>query len=127
MTKGDQRYAAARALIDNGMSIGEALQRVADDEGVQLNAVRTSYYRIARNEGTVAPRAKRKRAKAKAPQRTATTNRAVDLGTVRPVDLGNATLKQLVDDLERAQARLVAYCLKREIVLTELRSIVGPA
>lgn len=118
MTKQELYFERAQALVKEhpGMTIGSALERVAQETGTTLNAVRTGYYTAARKHGM----GRKKKAPARAPR----APRTVKPGTNGSIDPGDATLKELIEDLERAQTRLVVYVAKRDALLQELRAVV---
>lgn len=139
-TKSEQRYTRVRQLIDSGMSPGEAILAVAQEEGGSENAVRTSYYHAAQKRGFGRGKTAQKNRKAQPRPAAALMDQisgprkqpASTNGNLTEIRLGtDVTLKDLVNDLEQAQhqlaacqARLVAYGIERDNRLAELRNVI---
>lgn len=91
---GKETFEQVEALVKQGMSKTEAFAQVASDTGRNSGTVSANYYRVARANGAVKPR-RRRRASTKATSRSPRTRKA------------RTTARRGANDLDRLAADLV--------------------
>ena len=111
---GKVTFAKVEALTKKGKSKTEAFAQVASETGRNPGTVAANYYRIARANGTVKPRPKRR----KAGRTTGTLRSARRTARKTPA---NGSLDQLTNDLIASVQALAAAVKAQDQEVAELR------
>jgi len=111
---GNETFAKVEALTKNGKSKAEAFAQVASETGRNPSTVAANYYRVARANGTVTPRPKRR----KAGRITGNPRSARRTARETPA---SGSLDQLTNDLIASVQALAAAVKAQDQEVAELR------